>query len=81
MKVYAPNKDLAFLQSNLTLGDSVVELLSIEEHDKQLLAAVKERLMHYKPQIVEDIGICVSATLLDFFEHIPDELQEKLEEQ
>ena len=81
MKVFVPSNYLSALESNPTFRNFCDEVESIEEHDKalkqQLLEEVNERLMHYKPQIVDDIGLCVSATILDFFGHIPEELEDK----
>lgn len=83
MRLFVSNKDLEELK-NLVAATPNIEFHSIEEHDNELKTAllkeVRARLLHYKPQIVDDIGLCVSATILDFFEHIPEELAEKWEE-
>lgn len=80
MRAFISSRDIEQL-NEYDFKPQGLELSSLEAHDQevrlQVLAEVKERLMHYKPQIVDDIGLCVSATILDFFEHIPEELEEK----
>ena len=70
MKVYVAKSDF-----NKISHVADIELCSIEDHDIELINKVAERLKHYRPQIVDDIGLCVSATLIDFFEHITKELK------
>ena len=70
IKIYVHDAD--YEEARKAFPDAYIE--TIEAHDMGLVSSVRESikdfLLNQKNDIVEDMGICLSATLLDYFERV-----------
>ena len=70
IKIYVHDAD--YEEARKVFPDADIE--TIEAHDMSLVSSLREStknfLLNQKNDIVEDMSICLSATLLDYFERI-----------